>query len=154
MQRLWLPQVAAARLVTRRPSQPPRSAAVGAIPIHAMRSGVDSLGARCRAKGNCFGTLHEEVTRTARDLLTEAGAKRIMDHGRAHLTVMRLPPGSLKPWQEMVSNFTGRDDIVDAVGATCYIPGYAGPSATIKWAPDRPAMPCRLARTALAIRVL
>jgi hypothetical protein len=66
-------------------------------------------------------------------MLTEAGAKRISDHGRAHLAVMHLPP-DMQPWHELVSTFAGREDIINAVGATCYIPGYAGPSATIKWA--------------------
>ncbi|GBF90753.1 hypothetical protein Rsub_03054 [Raphidocelis subcapitata] len=109
------------------------AAAAGALPFDAVRSEVDALAARCRAKGNCYGTLHDELMATARQMVTDASAKRIMDHGRLYMSLMHLPQGSLKPYQALESKFQGKDDVITAVGATCYIPGYAGPSPTIKF---------------------
>ncbi|GBF90752.1 hypothetical protein Rsub_03053 [Raphidocelis subcapitata] len=113
--------------------------AIGLVPLGDVRSEVDSLGARCRAKGNCYGTLYDEVQRSARRILVRDAGNKMAAHGRAYFAVVHPASvsGASAPRQELVSSFKGRDDIANAIAASCYIPGYAGPSPTIKFRGQR-----------------
>jgi hypothetical protein len=106
---------------------------MGLASVDDVRYEVDTLSARCRAKNNCFGTLYEEVRRSAQRLTPRDAAGAMGAHGRAHIAVVH--PASTSggaPWQELVSSFQGREDIIDAIAASCYVPNYAGRGSTVR----------------------
>jgi hypothetical protein len=175
----------------------------GLVPMNLVRKEVDRLGGYCRANGNCYGILKDQVcmrlhggssfpfgerrapglisslvgrgspgvskswrlaahmqlchsrapgawrtlsrilvlkTAPAQRTQVRAAAYRMIPpdadaksrrQGNTYLAVMIAPkvPGG-KPRQELATNFTSKDDLVEALVTSCYTPLWAGPNIT------------------------
>ncbi|GBF93867.1 hypothetical protein Rsub_06866 [Raphidocelis subcapitata] len=117
------------------PSMPMAGASSGALAImtasdqislQMMREEASRLSAYCLKHGNCYGTLQAEVRRAAQRLLPRDAADRANKHGRLHVAVTYPSPSGGPVQQALVGNFTGRDDLREALEASIYIPYYAG----------------------------
>ena len=93
-----------------------------------MKAEVARLCAHCRAAGNCFGTLKAEFAAAAARALPRDAAERYNAHGRSYVAL--AVPGGDYPAVTLVGRARDRDDVIDAIGASCYIPGWAGPTLT------------------------
>jgi hypothetical protein len=64
-------------------------------------------------------------------MLPEDTAARAAAHGSTYMAVM-FPPAdaAAPPRQEIINNFKSKDDVVDAIAASCYTPLWAGPNIT------------------------
>lgn len=114
------------------------SAAMGLIPVEALRAQADELSSFCRARGNCYGILKDAVVNATQRVLPADAAELTAAHGRIYIAVTHpSPDGKAPARQELVGKFSSRDDIVEAVATSSYIPLFSGPRVTTDFRGER-----------------
>ncbi|KAI8470837.1 MAG: hypothetical protein J3K34DRAFT_521020 [Monoraphidium minutum] len=104
----------------------------GLVPLHAMKEEVYRLSDFCSKHGNCYGILQSEVAKAAERLLPPNAAERATAAGNTHVAVTFPDPlGKGPAAQALISNFTSREDMINSLKASVFIPFYAGPSLTV-----------------------
>ncbi|GBF93868.1 hypothetical protein Rsub_06867 [Raphidocelis subcapitata] len=98
----------------------------GIVPLDAMIHETDGLAAYCRGNGACMGTLEGRIRSLAEHVLP---ASIPLDRN-AHVAVTIPARGGAGPQTRLVTNFSGRQDLIDAGVASCYIPYFAGSRLT------------------------
>ncbi len=111
------------------------------VPVPALLTAIDSTVTELRQHGT-WGRVRPQLHRLLDELIPLDGHRRAS--GRLHLAVAMLPrwlplanrdggrgassaPAATSPWLphvELVSHFSSRDDLIEALLASCHVPWY------------------------------
>ncbi|GBF93869.1 hypothetical protein Rsub_06868 [Raphidocelis subcapitata] len=95
----------------------------GLVPLDTMIQETNALSDYCRSNGQCFGTLESGFRGLAERVLPPWTTPK-----RNAYVALTIPArGGAGPQTRLVNEFSGRQDLIDAGVASCYIPYWAGP---------------------------
>ncbi|KNC52916.1 uncharacterized protein AMSG_09083 [Thecamonas trahens ATCC 50062] len=108
------------------------------IPVELLRETISKVNAQLAARPTRAVWALDEVVRTELELLVPDGDEVAeMMTARASIAVAFMEQvdeqgrrSRMQPHVEMVSEFESRQDVIDALAASCYLPGFSAPALT------------------------